>query len=153
MPPVSAAGALKNDGSGVFTWEDTITHATEWNNKAMPANADGYLKNDGAGNLVFQAVTLPAMGAPVTKNQGTVYQAATDGFFVGCGVTGTNNTVYRIKTDNQATPTTEVVMCSSGSGDSNTAVGFCVPVKKNDYYVCTQTYGTFTLACKFIPMG
>lgn len=151
MPATSAVGALKNDGSNVISWDDTITHASEWNNKTMPANSHGSLHNDGAGNLSWELPVSLAIGDASAKTVGTIYQAASDGFVV-TPLQGTGAAVgSKILTDSNATPTTFMggTYLSSGTG---TWTGCCVPVKKNNYYKVEATSGSPTLAY-FIPLA
>lgn len=75
-------------------------------------------------------------GAWVSKNDNTVYQAATDGFIVGYGVAGA--VVTDIFTDSSNPPTTKRTAFDiyglNGFGN------FSCPVRKNDYYKVVPTH-------------
>lgn len=153
MPPITAAGALKNDGSGIVTWEDTITHAAEWNNKAMPGNAHGMLHNDGAGNLGWELPVATAFGSwDATKTIDTVYQAATDGF-VCVYILNSVYTRVDLKTDSSATPATIRTCGAADQAAASLYDGICCPVKKNEYWNAARTVGSGTCTVYWIPVA
>lgn len=154
MPAANAVGALKNNGTGAVSWADDITHATEWNNKAMPANVHGMLHNDGAGALSWELPAPTALGSWSSINFDTAYQAATDGFAL-CYMSWTSSQSGGASgyTDNQANPTTLRVQGSTNASASNMHGGICLPVKKNDYYKIVWAGGTPTKAAFWIPVA
>lgn len=91
--------------------------------------------------LAGSQVTAP-LGAWVSKNFATIYQAATDGFVIGYGTAAVNPTNISVQfvTDSSATPSTVRMIQQIGSdslGTDHMTWGFCSPVKKNDYYQAT----------------
>lgn len=70
------------------------------------------------------------LGAWASRDNGTIYQAATDGFLVGV-LCGRQTTSY-VYTDSSNPPTT--ARTETKMWDGVMRVPFCVPVKKNDYY-------------------
>jgi len=89
-----------------------------------------------------------------TKSFGTIYQASTDGFVVGYWSVD-NGDNLQIISDSAAAPTTVRQQYSTGSGTTAATVGFCCPVKKNDYWKAIATSGAVgaTSGLFFIPLG
>ncbi len=85
------------------------------------------------------------LGARASKSSNTVYQAATDGFFEGWYA---NSSAVQIKTDSSNPPTT--VLRESTPPASPYRVGYCVPIRKNDYYKIDTTSDG---AHFFTPLG
>lgn len=82
-----------------------------------------------------------------TKSEGTIYQAATDGFVVGHGASsGGGGSTIIVVTDSSATPTTQ--RYNSGSSLN---LSFTVPVRKNDYWKVDN--GGRSTAVYWIPLG
>lgn len=99
----------------------------------------GSFYNDGSSNILnddslinYDNYYALRLGDWVAKSNNTVYQASTDGFVVGYASGASDSAVY---TDASNPPTT----LRSYIDDDTYSSGFCVPVKKNDYYKATNT--------------
>lgn len=96
-------------------------------------------------------VATKVLGAWATAGTGNT-QATTDGFLVGY-ITGAGGETpeINIKSDATATPTVVRFQGKIQNTTAGNSIGFCVPVKKNDYYIVNGVTGTLT---KFwIPFG
>jgi hypothetical protein len=108
------------------------------------------------------------IGSSVAKTDNTVYQAATDGFFIGIISATSDATFAEINgyTDSSNPPTTLMGVASAyrNDGGYSRAYGvrkqsFCIPVKKNDYYKGVTTYDSGsggqapTVTYYFISLG
>jgi len=100
-------------------------------------------------------------GTPVSKNSGTNYQAATDGFVQGYldASTDLDRGSFHAYTDATATPSTLVQQGSAFRYDAGGAYAFYSPisffVKKDNYYRVdiTDHTGTSTVTMEFVPLG
>lgn len=147
--------------SGLTTPLSTAQGGTGSTANANAAN--GVVVLDGSGKLPSSALT-GLFGSWESKNNNTVYQATTDGFFVGNINASANISWGDIDgyTDSSNPPTTLRASASgwrvdsSFSGTSGNRKGsFCIPVKKGDYYkgVTTNGSGTPTVTYYWIPIG
>lgn len=94
------------------------------------------------------------LGSWTSATQSASTQATTDGFLVGFATTNNAITTLTIKTDSSNPPTTlraEAIASIGGSGTSIVSI-FC-PVKKNDYYLTTQTGIGGSATLYFISLG
>ena len=82
----------------------------------------------------ISAPTPPKLGAWLARTNNTIYQAATEGFCTGYGITSSNVQVY---TDGNATPTTKRNQNASGTS----ATGVTCPVKAGDYWKISGATG------------
>jgi hypothetical protein len=97
------------------------------------------------------ALAIPAavaIGSPVEKTSGTVYQAATDGFAVGTAQKTSGTGQIAVETD-AANPPTALYRANQTSGF---AASICVPIKKNDYYKIVNS-GDALATQFFIPLS
>jgi hypothetical protein len=101
-------------------------------------------------------LTITGLGTWTSKSASTIYQALTDGFLVGSTHTDDGN-YFEIRTDSNATPTTvRMAIGNAGSTTTDVRVGFCCPIKKNDYYrIIAQGSGDVSILeyCFFISIG
>lgn len=120
--------------------------------------ANNVLKLDGSAKIpAVDGSQLTNVGPNITKalgawdathSEGTIYQAATDGFVVGFGLSTSGGSTLAVLTDSASTPTT--TRTSEGaSGSFN--ISFCVPVKKNDYWKVDN--GGRSTTVYWIPLG
>lgn len=101
------------------------------------------------------------LGAPVSKNVGTTYQALTDGIVVALVSANTLGNAGYIRgfTDGNSSPATLLGQASASFyGSVNVSYGsFTMPVQKNNYYVVnTGVFGSQTqptTSMYFIPSG
>lgn len=135
---VSDHGALTglddDDHSAIYL--NTTRHDAD-DHSGLPSTptASSPLKLDA--NSKWPVATIPeVLGAWASRTENTIYQAATDGFFVGYDSTGNPGEII-FYTDSSTPPTTVRTKNSSGYGNS----GVCCPVKKGDYYKY-ETTGT-----------
>jgi hypothetical protein len=127
------------------------------------------------GNVTVSGILSPALTQAMswaTRASGTVYQAASDGFFMGyvlIGGTASSSAPsflgeVDIKTDAANPPTTIRQSCSFNvslgspgtlSMSSNYYIPFCCPVKKGEFYLATPSGGASTLQFTgfWVPLG
>ena len=119
-------------------------------NATTPSGVTYYKKigsfyNDGSSNITWidNDNDVHDFGTWESKSESVIYQAQTDGFFIGIVVAGTNTSAGKVLaySDSSATPTTirgagnTLLATSTISQTSATNYGsFCIPVKKGDYY-------------------
>jgi len=95
-------------------------------------------------------------GARVAKSAEATYQAATDGFLVGYGTMSTGGGgggQLIISSDASATPVTTVYSSFVAGTTDTGGHGFCVPIKKLDYYKCSGSGNYSYTLIQFIPVG
>lgn len=98
-------------------------------------------------------------GSYSSKTVGATYQATTDGFVVSNVIPSSADSLGYMNgyTDGSSTPTTLITSAmSSTSGNYGRSNGFCMPVRKGDYWKTTLTtlYGTVpTTTLYWIPNG
>jgi len=92
--------------------------------------------------------SLSAFGSWASKTVDTIYQAATDGFVVAYV---NDSSELRLKTDSTVTPTTIRAYCESYSSAAHYN-SFCVPVKKNDYWIVDKLSGSVG-GLYWLPIG
>lgn len=104
---------------------------------------------------------VTAIGAPVSKTAGTIYQALTDGFIVGNTYTASQGNGFAVITDSAASPTyvAQRAQVIWSSGGQPTYLPIMYPIKKNEYYkVLGYDYqgnndNSQIQVLKFIPSG
>lgn len=93
------------------------------------------------------------VGAPVAKNTGTIYQAATDGIVEVFGVSsGGQGITLQAYTDSSATPSTLVQQIYIPDATNAALGGLSFIVKKSNYYQIVLSRGTVS-GMVFIPIG
>lgn len=103
-----------------------------------------------------EASEIGSMGTIATKDTGTTYQAATDGFVYGSfknpGEVSANRLLY-VYSDANPSPTT----LRSKSGAGSTAIllyySYCVPIKKDHYYKVTAEANVTEVTVYWMPLG
>lgn len=92
------------------------------------------------------------LGTWAGKSINTVYQAATDGFFVTRVISSAGYDTYAyIYTDGSNPPTTLRGQLDSQQADAD-AGSFTCPVKKDDYYKCTAALPAAAVTLYWIPL-
>lgn len=96
-----------------------------------------------------------SLGTWENRDRNVVYQAVTDGFLVGyvAAMWGPIQTFWQvnIKTDSNNPPS--IVRWFAKLNDTRTDYGFCVPVKKNDYYKIEDDAGSGSWVIYWISLN
>jgi len=93
-------------------------------------------------------------GSWVTRSATTVYQASTDGFFVGyTASTSSGNCDIHLYTDSSNPPTTFITGNGEIGNVNGAALGAGTVVRKNDYYEATLGASCTGTNLYFIPFG
>lgn len=119
---------------------------------------------DAVSQAVAAAMAAIQLGNPVALNLNTVYQATTQGFFIGFINAGTNGGGGDLEAymDGNLNPTTVMAYASGWRVDStfssssgNRKNSFCIPVPKDKYYkaLLTSFGGAPSVSLWFIPLG
>ncbi len=85
---------------------------------------------------------------------GAAHQVTTDGFLVGYATNAGGNALdVVVYTDSSNPPTTVRANPHNPTTTAGSILGWCVPVKKSDYYKISPAGGTTVTAAYFLPFG
>ena len=111
------------------------------------------LITDGSNWIQVNASKITPLGTKSTSFTNAVnYLAATDGFVYGYTASGATSNQINVLSDATTTPTAVIQIIGTNTTANNFAIGFCVPIKKGNYWRIDLTAGTVP-TLNFMPIG